>query len=212
MAKRARRQAGAKQSPDQIIDATLELVLVEGWSRLSMIRIADSVGLSLEELHRIYPTKGAILNAFSARIDATMASTIEAAGESDATARDRTFEVVMARFDALSLHRDAVRTIARDLRRDPVASLCTTRSLRRSIRWMLECAGLSSGGFWGIAKAKGLAIIYLTTFGVWLRDDSEDMAKTMASLDRQLARTEQLIRRGCAIRRRDSFDDAAVAS
>jgi AcrR family transcriptional regulator len=195
MAKRPRRQPTAKDIGDRIIDATLELIVVHGWSPLPLSQIARSTGLSLEDLYATFPSKAAILSAYFRRVDTMMASAIAPEGEPDATARDRVFEVVMARFDALAPQKEAVRTIVRDLRCDPAASLCAAPTLRRSVRWMLECADLSSTGIKGLLRVNGLAVIYLRAFGVWLRDDSDDMAKTMASLDNQLARAENFIRR-----------------
>jgi hypothetical protein len=40
-----------------------------------------------------------------------------------------------------------------------------------------------------------VALIYLATLGVWLRDESEDKARTMAALDKQLRRAEALVLR-----------------
>ena len=40
---------------------------------------------------------------------------------------------------------------------------------------------------------ESLSAIYLATLRVWLRDDSEDMAKTMAHLDKQLARVDSFL-------------------
>ena len=41
---------------------------------------------------------------------------------------------------------------------------------------------------------KELALVYLNALRVWLADDTEDMAKTMAALDRGLRQAEMLIR------------------
>jgi ubiquinone biosynthesis protein COQ9 len=55
---------------------------------------------------------------------------------------------------------------------------------------MLEAAGISAGGLAGIIRAKGLTAVYLTALGAWLKDDSEDKARTMAALDKALGRAE----------------------
>jgi hypothetical protein len=60
---------------------------------------------------------------------------------------------------------------------------------------MLEAAGLATGGVRGVLRIKGLALIYLATLRVWLRDESADKARTMAALDTQLRRTEALVLR-----------------
>jgi len=56
----------------------------------------------------------------------------------------------------------------------------------------LEFAGISSAGLKGRLKTKGLAALYLRCLRVWLDDDSADLSKTMAILDRSLTRAEKL--------------------
>jgi hypothetical protein len=41
-------------------------------------------------------------------------------------------------------------------------------------------------------RVKGLALAYLWTFRVFLDDDGEDLGRTMAALDRALARCESV--------------------
>ncbi|MFX7212929.1 hypothetical protein ABTI51_18345, partial [Acinetobacter baumannii] len=60
------------------------------------------------------------------------------------------------------------------------------------LMWMLEAAGLDSGGLAGIARRKGLGLIYLDVLRTWRDDDSVDMARTMAVLDKRLKRAEAL--------------------
>ena len=43
-----------------------------------------------------------------------------------------------------------------------------------------------------MVRTKGLALIYLASLRIWLRDESTDMAKTMASLDGYLRRVESI--------------------
>jgi hypothetical protein len=61
----------------------------------------------------------------------------------------------------------------------------------RSLAWMLEAAGIGTGGWAGACRVKGLAVLYAATFGAWLRDETEDMGKTMAALDKNLGRAER---------------------
>jgi hypothetical protein len=73
-----------------------------------------------------------------------------------------------------------------------LGALCGLQQLLRSLAAMLEAARISSSGVKGLIRTKGLAAIYLATLRIWLRDDSPDMAKTMASLDGHLRRVEAL--------------------
>jgi len=198
MAKRSRGSALGDDA-DRVIDAVMELVLVEGWVRLTMSRIAQTAGISLVDLYVLFPSKQAVLAAFFQRIDVAMSRALDSNAEPEVSARDRLFEVVMARFDALLPYKESVRRIVGEACFDPAGLVCLAPVFRRSLSWMLECSGLSSSGLRGAVRLKGLAGIYVYTFAIWLRDDSEDMTKTMAALDQRLSHAEQIVQHICSL-------------
>ena len=178
----------------QFFAGVMQAAAAHGWPRLTLADIAAATGMSLAELHESYGGKGAILGAFVDHVD----SQVLAGGGADdemveVSARDRLFDVMMRRFDALQPHKDGIAAIARDMpAAGPMALLCGAGRTLKSMAWMLEAAGIGSAGFKGKLRAKGLAAVYAATFGPWLRDKSEDMADTMAALDRNLARAERV--------------------
>ncbi len=95
--------------------------------------------------------------------------------------------------EALGPHREAVRSIVCATLCDPAAALCGAGSLAASMAWTLEAAGIDPGGLAGRVRVKGLAAVYLAVLRVWLADDSDDMARTMAALDRRLRQAERLV-------------------
>lgn len=179
--------------PRHIIDTTFALVRERGWRDLSLAEIAEAAEVPLSRLHPIFPSKQAILEGFTDRVDAAMLG--EGIEPSDTPARDRLFDVLMRRFDNLQPEREALAIILQDQLRDPLAACCGLARLRQSMAITLEAAGFSTSGLRGVLRRKGLSAIYLATLRVWLRDDSEDMAKTMAYLDKQLARVDSWVGR-----------------
>lgn len=181
----------------RIIDAALDLAAVEGWSGLGMARIAAAAGLTLADVHAVFPSKACLLDAFIRRVDAE----VLAAGPADAgeAARDRLFEVLMRRFDVLAPRKAAVAAVLRDVV-DPTVGLVGLPALARSMAWTLEAAGLSATGLGGLVRVQGLMAVYANAVRVWLRDDSPDMAKTMAALDKGLRRAESLVHLASGLR------------
>lgn len=177
--------------PRHIIEAALTLAASGRWSRVSLRDIAAAAEIPLAELHELYPSKTAILRAYFDAIDAAVLKGATDFDPADSN-RDRLFDVLMRRFDAMSSDRDAIAAIVLATCRDPIAGLCLSAGLMRSMRWMLEAAGIRAAGPKGRMTVRGLAAIWLATARVWLRDDSQDMARTMAALDRNLARAERL--------------------
>ncbi len=179
----ARSAASGGDPRPRVVDAALKLAAAKGWRRVSLAEIAAGARLSLAQLHDLYRGKPMILAACLRHFDqAALAGPKPSAKD---TPRDVLFDVLMRRFDALRPHRKAVAAMLRDSIGDPAALLGFKRLLV-SMGWMLEAAGVSSAGLAGRARRKILALVYISVLFVFLNDKSEDLAKTMAALDRRL--------------------------
>lgn len=176
--------------PDTIVEATLDLIAEKGWQRLSLGDIAARAKLPVSEVWERFESKEAVLDEWLRRLDRRM--TEGGPPDLDESPRDRLFEVIMRRFDALQHHREAVRRLLRDGPGDPRLVFSRAASWPRTLRLMLEAAGISTSGASGLLRVEGLAGIHLAVLRTWLRDDSADMARTMAELDKQLRRAETL--------------------
>ena len=185
--------AKSEVSPrDRMVDAALALAAERPWHEISLREIAEASGLPLAEAYRAGASKQAILEAFLRRIDAAVLAE-GAVDPEEGSARDRVFDVLMRRFDALQPYRKGLASILLAQPREPATALANLAALQRSMTWMLEAAGLEAGGLRGLARTKGLTLLYLSTLRTWLRDDSLDLAKTMAALDGYLRRLESLL-------------------
>ena len=205
--------ATKKNIPDRALDAALDIAATTGWADMSMADVARAAGITLGQLHDAYASKGAMLDGLSARIDAVVLadSGIDLAEE---PARDRLFDVLMRRLEAQAPHRDALRSIARAAGGDPLAALAGLCRLQRSMRWMLEAAGIDSSGPAGRMCARALALLYLDVMRVWFADESEDKGTTMVALDRRLDQADRAATRlaglESAARRRKGGEQAAA--
>jgi AcrR family transcriptional regulator len=176
---------------ETIAGAAMELAGERGWARLGLAEVADRAGMPLARLYRLAPTRGDVLAAVARTADARAADRMTEPSEED-TPRDRLFEALMARFDALSPWRAGIRAVLDDLPRDPFAAAALLPRLARSMDWMLEAARVEAPPAARPALAAGLAAVWLSVLRVWLDDDSPDLAKTMAALDGRLRRAETL--------------------
>lgn len=185
----AKRAAGAGHDGSAILEAALELAAARGWGQVSLADVAEAAGVRMSELYARYPTKQAILDGLARHVDHEVLRTVDD-DPPEGNARERLFDLLMRRFDVLDRQRDGVRAVVRQGLRDPVALICGACALRRSMAVMLEAAGISSTGLLGTLRIKGLAAAYLAAMRAWLGDDSPDKARTMAALDRALARLD----------------------
>ena len=188
-----------RNKPDStslMIDTALKLAARDGWAQLCIRDIAAASNIPISEALAIFPSKQVILTAFRNRIDQTVVAGTEL-DSFEGTVRDRLFDILMRRLEALIPWKEGVAAIVRDTLRDPLAGLHSISSLNRSMALMLECAGISSSGLRGCTRIRGLTVIYLFVLRHWLHEDSTDMAPTMAELDRRLRTAETFLQRVC---------------
>jgi AcrR family transcriptional regulator len=175
-------------------DVTAALMRVaarEGWDGTTLAKVAAEAATTLAALRARFADRAAILDRFSLVIDAAvLAGTVPASAAE--TPKDRLFEVLMRRFDALAPHRAGVLACWRGLRSDPVALACRAPAALTSMRWMLEAAGIPATGPVGMLRAKGLLAVWMSVFRTWEGDESPDLGPTMAALDKALTRAESL--------------------
>jgi AcrR family transcriptional regulator len=171
--------------------ALLNLIATQGWRDVSLAAIAEEAGLDLATAHAIYPTKGAILVALARNTDDEILISLTA-DPLDGGAKDRLFDLLMRRFDRLQQQRAAYTTLLRELPHTPLEAAWLGRQMRRSMSLMLEAAGISASGLGGMVRVQGLMAIYLAGLRAWCRDSSEDLAKTMAEIDKRLGQAVRL--------------------
>ena len=145
----------------------------------------------MEAAHDIYPTKGALLLGLARETDNDILRSLKY-DPLEGDAKDRLFDLLMRRFDHLQQSRDAYLTLLRELPQTPFEAACLSRQLRRSMGLMLETAGISASGLKGLLRLQGLMAIYLAGLNAWRRDDSADLAKTMAEIDKRLGQAVRI--------------------
>ena len=146
--------------------------------------------MSLSALRAAYDGRLSVLADFVRRIDEGVLSSLDADMAEEAP-RERLFDVLFGRFEALSPHRHAIRNLGDAARRDPLLALELNRIVTGSMAWMLTAAGIGATGPLGRIRAQGLAFVWARTMRVWLDDDDPGLARTMAELDRQLRQAER---------------------
>jgi AcrR family transcriptional regulator len=206
---------------DKAIDALMALLAEQGFEQAGLAEVAGRAGLKLSQLRAEFGSTLAIVAAHIKDIDRA----VLAGGDADMTeepARERLFDVLMRRIEALAPYKDAVRSLLRSARRNPGLAFALNAMAVRSQHWMLEAAGIKASGPRGELRAQGAALMFGHVLAVWLDDEDAALDRTMAALDRSLASAERwegfvgdlccipaAICRGPRRRRRDEEAEAA---
>jgi AcrR family transcriptional regulator len=180
-----------KSINDTALDAFLGLVAEKGFAAVALRDVAEAAGVGMADLYRVYPDKVSLVAAFMARLDAEVLAGTPTRNDPEETARDRLFDVMMRRYDALRPHRAALGAIRRAGTRDPLLALSMGPALRRSMAAMLEAASVPSDGLGGALRQNGLLAIHYAVSRVFGRDETADLSKTMAALDSRLKMAER---------------------
>jgi len=175
----------------KIIKAALTCAANTRWREVSLTTLAEAAGISLSQLHGQFPSKTTIVVAIMDQTTTTIVAGTDPSASSEPP-HDRVLDAILRRFDALEADKVAIKSILRDMPFDPARTLSLVPSFLESMAWTLESAGISSSGVGGVIRTNGLAAIYLSALGIWMRDDSPDITKTMALLDRRLKQAVQL--------------------
>jgi AcrR family transcriptional regulator len=172
----------------RLADAALRLAAKKAWNEISLLDVAKAAKVPTSELQMLARTKSALIGFVLERVGAAAAQRYKPT-RGPSTARERLFDVVMAWFDALSAHRPAVRSFYRGLG-DPFTLFAARGDFIAAAEWLMALAQADRGSLPRL-RAAGLALILARALAVWLDDDA-DMTKTMARLDGDLMRGEDL--------------------
>ena len=180
-----------KPANETAVDAFLGLVAEKGFAAVALRDVAEAAGLGLADLYRLFPDKVALVSAFLARVDAEVLAGTPNQSDPEETVRDRLFDTLMRRYDALRPHRAALKAIRQGAERDPMLALSLGPALRRSMAAMLEAAGVPSDGLPGALRQNGLLVLHYAVSRVFDEDETGDLSKTMAALDGRLKTAER---------------------
>lgn len=179
---------------DRFVDALMRLLDTRDWHAITLQDVAEAADLTLADLRAAYPSKGAMLGAFSRRIDLIVLSQSDGEDLAEEAPRERLFDVFMRRLDALAPYRRALRRVAAATRRDPAMAAALYSVAVNSQRFMLAAAGLSTEDDLAPIKLNGAVLVFARTLEVWLEDEDSGLSRTMARLDRELDRAERAMR------------------
>ncbi len=175
---------------DQLIDAAMDQIAEQGWANTSYTQVLQAAGLVYRDVYHVARDMEALMALFADRIDAAMLADAEAF-DAETPVREHLFDLLMARFDALSDYKPALARIFSEQQRAPIDGLRTALRLERSMALALEAAGESSTGLTGQLRAKAMTALYLRCFRAWVKDDSEDLGPTMKVVDESLKQAER---------------------
>jgi len=172
--------------------AALSLAASGSWREVTLTKLADAANRPVSDYYGA--SIGEAVDCVEEAFDRAIGDNLDKLDDSQSV-RDRLFELIMRRFEAMEPHRAAVLAMEQGQDRDPTLMAAAHQRHVRCARWVLAIAGLEADGMTGQARAQGLGVIIGQARAAWRGDSAGDFAKTMASLDRNLRRAEEMFGR-----------------
>lgn len=189
--------------------AALSSAASGAWREVTLVKLADAAARPVADFYGA--SLGEAIDCVEEAFDRAIADDMDqlTAGQS---VRDRLFDLIMRRFEAMEPHRAAVLAMEQGMDRDPTLLAAAHQRHVRCARWVLALSGLEADGMTGNARAQGLGVIIGQARAAWRGDDAGDFAKTMASLDKNLRRAEEMFGRWAGFEAKPKSDDGAASA
>jgi len=189
--------------------AALSLAAEGKWREVTLQKLANAANRPVSDFYGA--TVGEAVDCVEEAFDRAIADNIDQLSASQSV-RDRLFELIMRRFEAMEPHRAAVLAMEQGLDRDPTLLAMAHQRHVRCARWVLAIAGLEADGMTGQARAQGLGVIVGQARSAWRGDGAGDFNKTLASLDKNLRRAEEMFGRWAGFEAKPKPDEAGGAA
>jgi AcrR family transcriptional regulator len=177
---------------ERIVAAFMALLAEKPFERIDLSEVAAGAGVSLGTMRAEFASTLAIYAAHVKQIDRAVLDGVDG-DMAEEPPRERLFDVLMRRIEALAPHKEAVRSLLRSVSRDPALALALNGIAVRSQQWMLTASDIHASGPRGLLRAQGLALLWARVLRAFVNDEDEGHARTMAALDRELGRGARLV-------------------
>jgi len=175
---------------EKLIILGFKLIEKKGWKYFSLKSLAKENKSDLESIKNFFKNKSQFLVSFSEMIDNKVLANIDKEEFNKNSIKDNLFELIMLRFENLNHYKTGLKILLSDLKKSPVELKKIMKKVLDSMDLFLEIANVKNNYLMDFIKVNIIFIIYSYVFNVWLDDQSSEMSKTMAELDKWLSKAE----------------------
>lgn len=185
-----KRKADQTKLKARLMQAALSLADKKGWDTLSLHDIAQKTRMREDAVKKAFPDIWHIMRAVLKKLgDDTLASAGAHPGDDW---RDNLMDIIMTRLELAGEHKPAFVSMLPVLLQHPKQAPRFGKDFYAMLGKMLSTAKAPKS-FLEPLHVTALAVVYLSIVHEWTNDDTPDMAKTMAMLDRRIQTFEQFV-------------------
>ena len=178
------------ETENKYIKKGFDLINDIGWEEFSLEKLSTKEKIPINDLKVFFKCKNSIVDKFSRMIDKKIESKLRIDDFKDSSKKDILFELIMMRFDEMEGFKGSLVKILDVSKNKPLLISIITKNVMNTMDFFLELSNSYNNYALDILKKNFLFFIYSITFKTWLSDDTEDLSKTMAELDKLLSTAE----------------------
>ena len=175
---------------NKIAQITLKILKIKSWKNLSLEEVKKKS--KIKNFDKLIKHKKDLLKKINQYFDYKLS--LESSKIEKSNNKDMIFEVIMMRFDILQIYRKEIKSVFNSFKKKPQDLVFFLPNLLDSIVFMLGLTEISTKGLRGKLKIKGIFIVYLMGFLVWIKDETSSLEKTMTSIDSSLDQAGKIIK------------------
>lgn len=172
-----------------IVEKAFQIVQKKGWEKFSLQDLSKEK-IKESEINSYFKNKNEIIDKFSFMIDSLVESKVNLNDFKISSKKDNLFELIMLRLDEMRPYKVPLTKIVDAAKQNPCLLSRISKNVMNSMDFYLELTSSYNETPIDFLKKNTLFFIYSFTFKIWLEDDSDDLASTMAELDRLLSISE----------------------
>jgi hypothetical protein len=175
---------------NKYIKKGFDLINDIGWEKFSLEKLSTKEKIPINDLKVFFKCKNSIVDKFSRMIDKKIESKLRIDDFKDSSKKDILFELIMMRFDEMEGYKGSLVKILDVSKNKPLLISIITKNVMNTMDFFLELSNSYNNYAFDFLKKNFLFFIYSITFKTWLSDDTDDLSKTMAELDKLLSTAE----------------------
>ena len=180
------------QAKKRIEDILLELLLKKDFHEIEIIEIQKKTRVSLKKFFQLFKTKEEIMISFFKRIDQILEKKIKKINLGN-NIKDNLFEICMTRLDLLDPYKKNLHNFYLSFQKKPNLFIKLYKSFFISMENNLRLSQINLEPIKKNLKVFMFSILYLSIIYEWLKENSNNNEKVMATLDYRLSLIENIL-------------------
>jgi hypothetical protein len=161
-----------------------------GWDKFSLLDLLKKEKITEKEVNSFFKNKSDVIDKFSIMIDSVVESKINIDDFRISSKKDNLFELIMIRLEEMKIYKKSLKKIIESAKKKPILLSRISNNVMNTMDFYLELTSCYNDTPIDFLKKNTLFFIYSFAFRTWLKDETDDLASTMAELDRLLTMSE----------------------